>query len=1009
MFESTTPDHSVHGPTQAVHLGPPSTDGADAESRETAQAQQILRQAYKSTEPVPASVLSAEELGLNALCRPLVARSVERLRKRLRKSLGELQPAAFELETAGGLMVPDLLKRLSDIVTRPLVLEMHAARLTGRLSGETSAERFQSYVELLSSADYAMEIFDEYPALAGRLVECCDRWERFSGELLERLERDFDQLERKFGSNESGLGRLNAVLGESGDLHGGGRRVAIGELTCGTRLVYKPRSLALDGHFQSLLRWLNATAPEFSFRTLEVLTRKDYGWVEYADYADCADDEELEHFYFHVGGLLAVLYALQANDFHYENIIACGPHPVLIDLETLFHPISFDYSLDSRKYSVLEIGILPVETSSATHLNLSALGADPNRVVTAMGWNRVGTDEQRFQERQIGLKRITSRPRQKAAAGLDQGSADALLRGFRRVYRTIAEQKESWISPGGLLDSFADVASRCVLRPTRVYQSLLWNQYHPANSRTDALQTQHLASELAKEIEFRPYLQQILPAECSDLENGDVPIFHGRPGGKDLQDSRGDWLRDFFPRCPLDDVKQRIEGFCEPELDRQEWLIRQALTVLEPDRASKITRIPFETGQDASDQGSWLQLAREIGNFLDAKAIRSGSQVTWVGYHRVGDGFMMGYLPAKLYSGQLGVVWFLAQLAEQTGMDRYKTLARQGLDFFADQQLDRLLQQPGIGAFDGLGGAVYVLGHLDRLWAEVDLSTDINRVLDRLQELVPKDPCLDMVSGAAGCLLALLGLHRTTGSAKALATAIQCGESLLSSIDTRNGEITWTSSLFDNPLTGFSHGLSGIATALAQLSVFWRPEVLQAKIQQLIAFEDAYFDQQRLNWQDLRRPDDGTGAGDGFMWAWCHGAPGIVAGRYAMADLLPDPLRAQVLVKAAQALPSLENHGGSSENNLCHGAFGNLDLLLSVATARRDAEMRERCAGFMAGAVERLLQGRSMSRWLEDQKRLDLMLGISGIGYALLRVNDPATPSVLLLEASAIASQQRSL
>ena len=39
-------------------------------------------------------------------------------------------------------------------------------------------------------------------------------------------------------------------------------------------------------------------------------------------------------FYRRQGALLALLYALEATDFHAENLIASGEFPVLIDLET---------------------------------------------------------------------------------------------------------------------------------------------------------------------------------------------------------------------------------------------------------------------------------------------------------------------------------------------------------------------------------------------------------------------------------------------------------------------------------------------------------------------------------------------------------------------------------------------------------------------------------------------------------------------------------------------------
>jgi lantibiotic modifying enzyme len=47
--------------------------------------------------------------------------------------------------------------------------------------------------------------------------------------------------------------------------------------------------------------------------------------------------EEIKRYYQRAGQLLCLLYVLGANDCHNENLIACGEHPVLVDLETLMH------------------------------------------------------------------------------------------------------------------------------------------------------------------------------------------------------------------------------------------------------------------------------------------------------------------------------------------------------------------------------------------------------------------------------------------------------------------------------------------------------------------------------------------------------------------------------------------------------------------------------------------------------------------------------------------------
>ena len=51
----------------------------------------------------------------------------------------------------------------------------------------------------------------------------------------------------------------------------------------------------------------------------------------------CASDEEIRRYYRRTGNFLCLVYALNGSDFHFENLIADGEHPVPIDLETIYH------------------------------------------------------------------------------------------------------------------------------------------------------------------------------------------------------------------------------------------------------------------------------------------------------------------------------------------------------------------------------------------------------------------------------------------------------------------------------------------------------------------------------------------------------------------------------------------------------------------------------------------------------------------------------------------------
>ena len=59
--------------------------------------------------------------------------------------------------------------------------------------------------------------------------------------------------------------------------------------------------------------------------------------MEFVAASGCTEAEAIQRFYERQGAYLALLYALEATDFHLENLIAAGEYPVWVDLESLFH------------------------------------------------------------------------------------------------------------------------------------------------------------------------------------------------------------------------------------------------------------------------------------------------------------------------------------------------------------------------------------------------------------------------------------------------------------------------------------------------------------------------------------------------------------------------------------------------------------------------------------------------------------------------------------------------
>src|SRR5690606_15471334 len=107
---------------------------------------------------------------------------------------------------------------------------------------------------------------------------------------------DWDDLVGSFFDGRS-PGLLSDVRFPQRSTKRGGRAVVLLGFTSGKRLVYKPRSLAVELRFQELLEWLNLKGFEPEFRPITVLDRGTYGWMGWIDPATCETVDEVGRFY----------------------------------------------------------------------------------------------------------------------------------------------------------------------------------------------------------------------------------------------------------------------------------------------------------------------------------------------------------------------------------------------------------------------------------------------------------------------------------------------------------------------------------------------------------------------------------------------------------------------------------------------------------------------------------------------------------------------------------------
>ncbi|HEU5110025.1 MAG TPA: type 2 lanthipeptide synthetase LanM family protein, partial [Micromonosporaceae bacterium] len=755
------------------------------------------------------------------------------------------------------------------------------------------------------------------------------------------------------------------------------------------QVIYKPRDPTVHLRFTEIVGWLNRAVPGMDLRTVAAVPRAGYGWFEHIPHRPCRAPDEVERFYRRQGALLALLHAIRGCDMHYGNLVACGDQPVLVDTETLFHPIipaatdTGDPAARALGESVYRTALLPQpvigENGAA---DLSGLGGERGQLMpmNAADWDCPATDEMRLARRPVECAGADNRPRLGEQVVDVRAYEACLIKGFRAAYDALVRNRDEFLT---LLDRCADDEVRIVVRPTRLYATMLYESTHPDVLR-DALDRDQLFDLLWAASCADPLRERLIRHEIADLWTGDVPLFTARAAGVDLHAAGGLRVPAALPVSGLASARAVVSRMGEVDRREQEWIISASLATLTGRRPPRhhvaAGPAPGRLVASAAEPARLLAAACGIADEIVARGVRTDDRVNWLGLELVDeDRWVVLPMGAGLANGYSGVALFLAQLAEITGVARYAELARRAVGA-APRVLDALAGQAdviravGCGGWHGFGGISYALARLSTLLDDAEAGRWAAHAAE-LAAAATQDSPPGFATGLAGCAAAMTAVHYELGLPAAARVARLCADRLA-------GQLPAT--VPDTP-GGFAHGLAGIAYGLARCGDVSRTPDRTADLSPALS------------------------AADGVGPGWCAGA----AGRLAAAGALhPDDdllARAVGLVTDRPVLRDL---------SLCHGEFGVLEAVTALAERRgpatgpagscppADQALRRR-AGLVLDAIERYGAHCGVPGGLATP---GLLTGLAGIGYGLLRLGfADRVPSVLLLEPTPAAGVERTV
>lgn len=884
--------------------------------------------------------------------------------------------------------------------------QQRISRLGGRLARTESTVKYEAFIELMRQ-DGARHLFEAYPVL-GRLVAIrIGTWCESVSELLLRMHRDNERIAKQFSMPISTANPVvDAVMGKS-DPHDQGRSVICLILKDERKIVYKPRSLALDCGFQGLLQWVNGNQNDIQFASTEIIDAGEYGWMEYVEPRECSDEQEVRQFYRRMGGLLALTHALNANDLHHENIMAVGGHPVIVDLETLCTPIfevgknSVDAQSDPSYGSVLRTGLLPQFTMSTEQLvsfDISGItgGVMPSEGIVRRKWKNINTDSMSLVWEKLTIPSSRNVPTINGRRCKSLDYLEWIQKGFKEIYHVLVRSKEELLVESGPLSFLGTCETRVIVRDTQVYASLLESCLHPDLLKSGKDWSEHFACLLRpiKAKESNLHWLDFGDFELRALESLDIPRC---TISLDLWKSSripGGILR----QSPYEQVREKISQL------NLTWDLPVQLRIVEESLGGR-QREAFRPRFNQSNASTidFTSEAVRIGEELSKRVIITKEHGAYwlVPPVRVRKSGPTSRLRNHiLYDGNAGTAVAMAALYKATGEGRFRDLALLCMQMILETAKgcgDLSKDFGSLGGILGTGGCIYSLVKLAQFLGDQGLLGVADKVANAIDDnSIRGDSELDVMNGIAGLGLALIALHEVQPSPALMAKVKLCGERL---VDAQSGYgekyKAWKIPTEKVPLTGFSHGAAGCVGFLSQLAFLTGESRFSIAAAEGIRFENAFFDIEAGNWADRRSLGRDCQENRYDINMWCNGATGIGLARLASLSRT----RAGNLADIEQALLSIQIAPASAMDHVCCGQFGRIDLCLTASCILDDASLLARSRDMATAAIERAVvdgyrttSGDALKGFISPS----FYTGLAGIAYQLLRLQSPRDfPSVL--------------
>ena len=567
--------------------------------------------------------------------------------------------------------------------------------------------------------------------------------------MIERYNSLRNELGHCFCNGKDPGGIINAS--DVGDMHLHGDAVTRIVTESGNTFYYKPRDCRtthLLGDINELL-WGNRMVPD-------QISGDGFAFQKEVAIKQPESAGELELYYFGLGKLAAVFYALGSNDMHSRNVIPSADGPVVVDTETILCPRAEGVS-GAGEFSVDYGEIFPEY--------------------------RMSVGESMILPRFYG-KGQTS-PLFLPCRYAPENFGPIFIHSFFEGYRKICLMKDQIIE---ILNRFKDTTLRYLLRSTQSYVINVWRYKLAKNDEERQKVIRRLEKGLSEAdiLRWRPVLEW----EAKGIKEGYIPYFCIKAGGRDLYGDIAEeaLIQDYLVMSPVDYACHRMDMMDEKDLAVQISYIRASLKHMDYWENTGEIRETGRQGEPAEVQALSVEDAVEevqiaLDKLWDEKIELSHGCCLWhtpfvkgrVGsLFGIGEGFAGVALFAKacgkspLIKGEYS---HIARSMASSCFNDMAVFAEYLLNEYPDTADERLISRRFDGGFDLADGIKGLLWAIDELKDEDPDRADAilrgfdawnigyvpSRIMDDFYNLISgKEICDCIEDGRCGLALRLM-------------------------------------------------------------------------------------------------------------------------------------------------------------------------------------------------------------------------------------------------------------